>query len=69
MAKSFRRARALLLAGARAPSITGAAFMMIGSLHAYAMQSCTGMYSATLLQPDRTDRRRYARTASLESAA
>ena len=51
MAKSFRRARALLLAGARAPSITGTAFMMIGSLHAYAMQSCSGMYSATLLQP------------------
>ena len=35
MVKSFRRARALLLAGARAPSITGTAFMMIGSLHAY----------------------------------
>jgi hypothetical protein len=51
MAESFRRARALLLAGARASSITGTAFMMIGSLHGYAMQSCTGMYSATLLQP------------------
>ena len=51
MAKFFRSARALLLAGARAPSITGTAFMMIGSLHAYAMQSCSGMYSATLLQP------------------
>ena len=58
MAKSFRRARALLLAGARAPSITGTAFMLIGSLHAYAMQSYAECIQQRYATPDGTDRRR-----------
>ena len=59
MAKSFRRARALLLAGARAPSITVTAFMLIGSLQAYAMQSCyRNVLSNATATPDGTDRRR-----------
>jgi hypothetical protein len=51
MVEAFPCPRTLLLTGSKATLIAGTGLMIIGVLHAHAMQSCTGIYSATLLQP------------------